>query len=108
MDIDLIDIEKTTEQSQPFTIYLFGDTKQTQPISLPIHFRYHAPANRSFVTVNIDLPRIFVEVGENDDDEIADDTAVIHSYTCPDRRHRCKWIEVEFDVSRPSHALLIL
>lgn len=103
MDVDLIDIEKPTEHCQPFTIYLYGDTMQTQPISLPIHFRYHAPAHRSFVTVNIDLPRIFVELdARNDDDEIANDTAVIHLFTCPDRRHRCKWHEVEFDVSRRS------
>lgn len=91
---DLIDIESTTEQSESFSIYLFGDTKRTQPISLPIHFRYHAPANKSFVVVNIDLPHIFLEY-----DVHTNHTVAIHSVMCPDRRHRCRWYEIEYEVS---------
>lgn len=43
---EFIDIEKSTEQSEPFYIHLFGDTAFLQTISLPIHFRYHAPGNK--------------------------------------------------------------
>lgn len=43
---EFIDIEKPTEQSEPFYIHLFGDTAFLQTISLPIHFRYHAPGNK--------------------------------------------------------------
>lgn len=48
IDRDLIDIEIPTEKSEPFNIHLFGDTAFLQTISLPIHFRYHAPGNRRY------------------------------------------------------------
>lgn len=84
------------EQSKPFFIYLFGDTGLVQPIILPIHFRYHAPANKSFVTVDIPFPQLFIETDHSD---VVENTTIIHSYLCKDLRHRCKWIEIEYEVS---------
>lgn len=43
---DRIDIEKPTEKSESFFIYLFGDTSFLRTIKLPVHFRYHAPGNK--------------------------------------------------------------
>lgn len=34
------------EKSSPFTIYLFDKAKENIHIKLPIHLRYHSPANR--------------------------------------------------------------
>lgn len=52
IDTDFVDIEKPAEKSQPFNIHLFGDTAFLQTLSLPIHFRYHEPANRRYYSVN--------------------------------------------------------
>lgn len=41
-----IDIEKPTEKSDAFHIYLYGRGSAMHHIDLPIHFRYHAPGNR--------------------------------------------------------------
>lgn len=41
-----IDIEKPTEKSESFFIYLFGDSSFLRKIKLPVHFRYHAPGNK--------------------------------------------------------------
>lgn len=38
-----VDIEKPTEQSQDFEVFVKGIPKITDTITLPIHFRYHAP-----------------------------------------------------------------
>lgn len=46
IDRDFVDIETPTEKSEPFDIHLFGSTAFLQTISLPIHFRYHAPGNK--------------------------------------------------------------
>lgn len=39
-----VDIEKPTEDSSGFEIFIKGTTKVTDTIHLPIHFRYHAPS----------------------------------------------------------------
>lgn len=41
-----VDIEKPTEASPEFEILIYGNTAFMQTISLPIHFRYHAPAHK--------------------------------------------------------------
>lgn len=78
-----MDIETITEKSEPFKVYLYGDTASLFTINLPIHFRYHMPGNTryeifyfsyrfslkipkiifSFVRVSIDRPKLFVNCG---------------------------------------------
>lgn len=60
IDKEFIDVEKPTELCEPFDIYLYGNTAFLQTISLPIHFRYHAPGNKRWVPTQLlrDLLRI--------------------------------------------------
>ncbi|XP_031641220.1 phosphatidylinositol-glycan biosynthesis class X protein [Contarinia nasturtii] len=94
IDKPFIDIEKPTEKSEPFHIHLFGTTAFLQTISLPVHFRYHQPGKKSFVTVNITYPELYVEV--NEDVPIPNDSKTTWML-CKDLRHRCKYIQVEYD-----------
>ncbi|XP_055320897.1 phosphatidylinositol-glycan biosynthesis class X protein [Sitodiplosis mosellana] len=94
VDKSLIDVEKPTEKSEPFNIHLFGNTAFLQTISLPIHFRYHAPGNKSFVTVNIAYPELYVEV---DDDLPVTNASKPVWMLCKDLRHRCQYVQVEYD-----------
>ncbi|KAI8118959.1 hypothetical protein FF38_10221 [Lucilia cuprina] len=56
-----VDIEKPTEQSKPFEVFLKGVPKITDTITLPIHFRYHAPNDESSsVSVDIKTPTMFI------------------------------------------------
>lgn len=116
-----VDIEKPTEKSEPFHIHVFGNAAFLQTIFLPIHFRYHGPSNKrylnkfcpvcswelikficifSFVAVNITLPQVFLEWDDNEDDT---NGTIPVSYTCKDLRHKCKWIQVEYDVRNISN-----
>lgn len=99
-----IDIEKSSEQSKSFDVFLFGRTRtEHETIVLPIHYRYHAPDNKSFVLVNIDFPQIFLEVNNPKDATTAKST--IQTFMCSDLRHRCQWFPVEYEVSTyiPTH-----
>lgn len=40
-----VDIEKPTEQSKGFEVFLKGIPKTTDTLTLPIHYRYHAPSD---------------------------------------------------------------
>lgn len=51
----------------------------------------------SFVTVNISYPQLFVETDDNM--ATVNDTKPVWMI-CKDLRHRCKWTQVEFDVSK--------
>ncbi|XP_013116284.1 phosphatidylinositol-glycan biosynthesis class X protein [Stomoxys calcitrans] len=52
-----VDIEKPTEESSDFEIFIKGSTKVSDTVTLPIHFRYHAPNDEnSFIPVDLIAP----------------------------------------------------
>ncbi|XP_061397384.1 uncharacterized protein LOC133333067 [Musca vetustissima] len=52
-----VDIEKPTEESSEFEIFIKGSTKVSDTIHLPIHFRYHAPSEeQSFIPIDLFAP----------------------------------------------------
>ncbi|XP_030382823.1 phosphatidylinositol-glycan biosynthesis class X protein [Scaptodrosophila lebanonensis] len=55
-----VDIEQPTEKANAFTVLLRGSPKITDTLTLPIHFRYHAPSdNSSYASVVIDTPVLY-------------------------------------------------
>ncbi|XP_037949074.1 phosphatidylinositol-glycan biosynthesis class X protein [Teleopsis dalmanni] len=62
---NFVDIELSTEKAEPFTVLLKGVTKTTGAINLPIHFRYHAPSDKRFVSVDIEPPKMFIRCVNN-------------------------------------------
>lgn len=40
-----VDVEGITSKSNPFNIYLYGDTASLFVIQLPVHLRYHSPGH---------------------------------------------------------------
>ncbi|XP_073844728.1 phosphatidylinositol glycan anchor biosynthesis class X [Musca autumnalis] len=52
-----VDIEKPTEESTEFDIFIKGSTKVSDTIYLPIHVRYHAPSEeKSFIPIDLFAP----------------------------------------------------
>ncbi|KAM7345498.1 phosphatidylinositol glycan anchor biosynthesis class X [Cochliomyia hominivorax] len=63
-----VDIEKPTEQSNDFEVYLKGVPKITDTLTLPIHFRYHAPKEESlFAIVDINTPTMFINCPKHEE-----------------------------------------
>lgn len=78
-------------------MFLYSRTADgQQSIVLPIHYRYHAPGNTSFVPVTIDFPEMFLEIADGDEITEAD---AIETFMCDDLRYRCRWKRVDYDVS---------
>ncbi|XP_034651454.1 phosphatidylinositol-glycan biosynthesis class X protein [Drosophila subobscura] len=56
-----VNIEEATERAQPFSVLLRGVPKLMEVVTLPIHFRYHAPSDkRSTSVVAIATPELYL------------------------------------------------
>ncbi|XP_075169566.1 phosphatidylinositol glycan anchor biosynthesis class X [Haematobia irritans] len=114
-----VDIEKPTEESSDFEIFVKGSTKVSDTITLPIHFRYHAPNDEnSFIPVDLIAPaEMYINCPIREEQTLVERELEIESNsnyclddTVPaiikDDMHVCKWknVRIALHIKSSLHA----
>lgn len=55
-----VDVEQPTTKSDSFKVYIYEKLRKNLNITLPVHFRYHAPSDKKYNRVEIDSPKVFI------------------------------------------------
>ncbi|KAH8372666.1 hypothetical protein KR009_002383 [Drosophila setifemur] len=88
-----VNIEVAAERAETFSILLRGTPKITETLTLPVHFRYHAPSDkRSAATVTVPIPELYLNCPIADS-ELLDSGLVAR----PDRLYCLNAAESRFD-----------
>ncbi|ALC42740.1 CG30381, partial [Drosophila busckii] len=103
-----VDIEIITENAKPFNVLLRGAPKITETLVLPIHFRYHAASDkRSFNTVSIGLPELFIncpllELEQHKSDQLyclnESQSSFEEKQTSLEANGECNWQHIDLDI----------
>ena len=98
-----VDIEKPEFESESFRVFLFRpltveDNLRVTRVQVPVHLRYHRPANVSMATVRIPNPRLLLSCHDQEMMEQCGDR-VVSSHCDQTGVSQCDWLQLPYNIN---------